>query len=43
MLRNSVAKCDSFDEVLDMYDNQLGDEARGLVRALFSQKARGEL
>lgn len=43
LLRNSVAKCDSYDEVLDMYDNQLGDEARGLVRALFSQKARGEL
>lgn len=43
LLRNSVAKCDSYDEVLDMYDNQLGDEARGLVCALFSQKARGEL
>lgn len=43
LLRNSVAECDTFDDVLDMYDNQLGDEARGLVCVLFSQKERGEL
>lgn len=43
LLKNSVEECDSFDDVLDMYDNQLGDEARGLIRVLFSKKERGEL
>lgn len=43
LLKNSVKECDSFDDVLDVYGNQLGDEARGLVRVLFSQKERGEL
>lgn len=43
LLRNSVAECEAFDDVLDMYNNQLGDEARSLVRVLFSQKERGEL
>lgn len=43
LIKESVLVCDTYEEVLDIYDNQLGDEARGLVRVLLAQKERGEL
>lgn len=43
LLKQSVKELDSYEEVIDRYENQLGDEARGLIRILFEQKDRGEL
>lgn len=43
LIKESVLECDTYEEVLGLYDNQLGDEARGLVRVLLAQKERGEL
>lgn len=43
LIKESVLECDTYEEVLEIYDNQLGDEARGLVRVLLAQKERGEL
>ena len=43
LLKQSVMELESYDEVLEKYNGQLGDEARGIVRILFNQKERGEL
>ena len=43
LIKENVLECDTYEEVLDIYDNQLGDEARGLVRVLLAQKECGEL
>lgn len=43
MLRQSVKELLSYEDVLEKFDNQLGDEAKTLTRILFAQKERGEL
>lgn len=43
MLRQSVKELLNYEDVLEKFDNQLGDEAKTLTRILFAQKERGEL
>lgn len=37
-IEKAVARCDSHEEVLHSFDQQLGDEAKGLVHVLFADK-----
>ncbi len=43
LLKNSVRECKSFEEVVEAFNYQLGDEARGLVQNMLLQKERNEL
>lgn len=43
MLRQSVKELLNYEDVLEKFDNQLGDEAKTLARILFAQKERDEL
>lgn len=43
LIKKSVIESDTYEKVIEKYDGQLGDEARGIVRVLFKQKERGEL
>ncbi|MCH5268894.1 MAG: AAA family ATPase [Lachnospiraceae bacterium] len=43
MLKDAVMELDNYDEVLGKFKQQLGDEAKGIVRILFALKERGEL
>ena len=38
MLQKSVDRCDTYEEVLEEFDYQLGNEAKSMVRILLSQK-----
>lgn len=38
LLQESVNRCDTYEEVLDEFDYQLGNEAKNMVRILFAQK-----
>lgn len=38
MLKKSVDKCETYEEVLQEFNNQLGNEARSMVRILLAQK-----
>ena len=38
MLQKSVDRCDTYEEVLEEFGYQLGNEAKSVVRILFSQK-----
>lgn len=40
MLQSSVNKCSTYEEVLEEFNYQLGNEAKSMVRILFSQKER---
>lgn len=43
MIKEAVIQNESYEEVLKKFDYQLGDEAKSMVRILFSQKEQGEL
>lgn len=38
MLQKSVNRCDTYEEVLEEFNNQLGNEARSIVRIFLAQK-----
>lgn len=42
MLRDAVNRHESYEDVLKQFHNQLGDEAKSMVRILFSQKEQDE-
>lgn len=43
MIKDTVKQKKSYEEVLKQFEYQLGDEAKSMVRILFSQKEQGEL
>lgn len=43
MIKDAVEQKESYEEVLRQFEHQLGDEAKSMVRILFSQKRHGEL
>lgn len=42
MLKDAVNRYESYEDVLEQFHNQLGDEAKSMVRILFSQKEQDE-
>lgn len=42
MLKKAVEQNESYEDVLEQFDYQLGDEAKSMVRILFSQKENSE-
>ena len=43
MIKDAVKQKESYEEVLEQFEYQLGDEAKSMVRILFSQKEHEEL
>ena len=43
IIKDAVKQKESYEEVLEQFEYQLGDEAKSMVRILFSQKEHEEL